>query len=315
MFGHRRVRSAWLSLFIVPGLLVATSAPATASAARQAAAPAAPATATPPATDCSPVSLHRSHFPASPKIDNRFLPLTPGMQFFLDGSVIADDGTAHPHRIATTVTDLTKVVDGVRTLVLFDVDIQDGQIVESELFFVAQRDDGSVWTLGEYPELYVNGRLTGAPSTWIAGIATARAGTAMLAHPAVGTPTYLQGLAPKVAFKDCATVFHAGQRTCVTLKCYNDVLVVDEFAPLDVAGGHQRKFYAPGVGNIRVEAAGGVDPEALQLTRAAELCSGAFAKVRNDVLAQDSRGYHVSTDVYAKTPHAKQTLPADTDTC
>jgi hypothetical protein len=313
LFGHRRVRSACLSLFIVPGLLLVTSAPAAATGAQMTA----PATMAaepppPPATDCSTVSLHKSQFPDVPKVDNRFLPYTPGTQIILDGSVIAADGSVHPHRIATTVTDVTKVIDGVPTIVIFDVDIQDGVVQESELFFVAQRNDGSVWTLGEYPELYDNGTLTGAPSTWIAGIAKAKAGQAMLARPAVGTPTYLQGLALKVGFKDCATVFQTGQHVCVTLKCYNDVLVVDEFAPLDVAGGHQRKSYAPGVGNIKVEAAGGVDPEALQATRAGVLCASAVAKVRKAVLAQDNRGYSVSPDVFARTPHAKQTLHAET---
>ena len=90
------------------------------------------------------------------------------------------------------------------------------------------------------------------------------------------------------------------------------MLVVDEFAPNDPEGGHQRKFYAPGVGNIQVAAAGGVDPEALQLTKAAELCPAAFAAVRSAVLAQDARGYTVSPDVYATTPRAQRTLHADT---
>jgi hypothetical protein len=307
MFGRRHLRSAWLSVLVLPGLLLAASTPAAAGGVRQAAPAAAAA-----ATNCSPLPLKPKRFPGTPKIDNRFSPLVPGMQFFLDGVVIADDGTSHPHRIATTVTDLTKVIDGVRTIVMFDVDIQDGQVQESELFFVAQRDDGSIWTLGEYPELYTNGVLTGAPSTWISGIAGARAGTAMLAHPRTGTPTYLQGLSTRVGFQDCATVFQTGQRTCVPLKCYDGVLVVDEFAPNDPLGGHQRKFYAPGVGAVRVAAAGGVDPEALQLTRAAKLCPPDFAKVRAQVLAQDSRGYRVSPDVYAKTPHASRTLRADT---
>src|SRR5205085_8847383 len=144
-----------------------------------------------------------------------------------------------------------------------------GVLQESELFFLAQREDGSVWTLGEYPEEYDNGELTGAPSTWISGTARARAGIAMLAQPKVGAPTYLQGLGPKVGFKDCATVFQTGQRTCVPTGCYDGVLVTDEFAPLEPEGGHQRKFYAPGVGVVRVGAAGGVDPEELKLTKAA----------------------------------------------
>jgi hypothetical protein len=308
VFARIRRRSIWLGVLAVPALLLAASPPAAAAVGAR---PAAPAVAAATST-CSPVPLGRSHFPAVPRIDNRFYPLTPGTQFFLDGFVVADDGTKHPHRIATTVTDLTKVIDGVRTVVVFDVDIQDGRLQESELFFVAQRSDGSVWTLGEYPEEYDNGTLTGAPSTWISGIAGARAGRAMLANPQVGTPTYQQGLAPKVGFDDCATVFQTGQQACVPVGCFNDVLVVDEFAPNDPTGGHQRKLYAPGLGTIRVEPVGGTGQEALKLTKAAPLCPSEFAAVRTQVLAQDRRGYHVSPDVYAKTPHAERTLYATT---
>lgn len=304
MFRHRSFRSALLSLLALPGLLLGTTVPA-------AAAPS-PDTATVGATNCSPLPLQRDEFPASPKVTNRFYPLVPGMQFFLDGNVIDEAGVAHPHRVATTVTDLTKVVNGVHAMVIFDVDLQDGVLQESELFFVAQRDDGSVWTLGEYPEEYENGVLTGAPSTWISGTAGARAGIAMLAHPRVGTPTYLQGQALNVGFKDCATVFKTGEHVCVKTGCYDNVLEIDEFAPLDPQGGHQRKFYAPGVGVIRVAAAGGVDPEALQLTKAEVLCKRAFAKVRNQVLAQDARGYDVAAKVYSKTTPAERTLRAET---
>jgi hypothetical protein len=304
MFGQRSFRSVLLGLLAVPGLLLGTAPPA-------AAAPT-PGTAPVIASNCSPERLIRDHFPASPTITNRFYPLVPGTQFFLDGSVIADDGTAHPHRIATTVTDLTKMVDGVRALVVFDVDIQDGVVIESELFFVSQRDDGSVWTLGEYPEEYEGGVLTGAPSTWIAGTDNARAGIAMLANPTVGTPTYLQGLSRKIQFKDCATVFQTGEHVCVQTGCYDNVLETDEFAPFDPAGGHQRKFNAPGVGVIKVAAAGGVDPEALQLTKAAKLCPGAFARVRQQVLDQDARGYTVAAAIYGATTRAERTLTAQT---
>jgi hypothetical protein len=313
MSSHRSARTVLIGLLALPGLLLGTAVPAAAAAGPTASPTASPSTspAAVGATDCSPLPLQRHDFPASPEIDNRFLPLEPGMQFFLDGSVIAEDGTAHPHRIATTVTDLTKLVDGVRALVVFDVDIQDGQVVESELFFVAQREDGSVWTLGEYPEEFENGKFAGAPSTWISGQAGAHAGIAMLAHPRTGTPTYLQGVAPKIDFKDCATVFRTGQRTCVPVGCFNDVLVIDEFAPLDPEGGHQRKFYAPHVGVVRVAAAGGVDPEALQLTKAAQLCRHDLADIRQQVLAQDARGYRVAKRVYSATSPAKQTLRAD----
>ena len=305
---HRPFRRAWLSLLGLPALLLLTSVPAGAAAGAQP--PPAPTAAA--ATNCSPLPLDRKDFPDRPKIDNKFLPYVPGTQFHLDGSVVLADGKPHPHRIETTVTDLTKVIDGVRTMVIFDVDIQDKKVIESELFFVAQDSDGTAWTFGEYPEEHSPGKPVVAPRTWISGVDGARAGIAMLAQPRVGTPTFLQGLAPKVQFKDCATVFKTGQHTCVPLKCYNDVLVTDEFAPLDPEGGHQRKFFAPGVGTIRVAAAGGVDPEALQLTKAAKLCPAEFAKVRDQALKQDHRGYTVAKDVYGKTPPAKQTLYAQT---
>jgi hypothetical protein len=244
-------------------------------------------------------------------VDNRFYPLVPGTRSVLDGFVIGDDGLHHPHRIETTVTDLTKVIDGVRTLVVYDVDLEDGQLTESELFFEAQDRDGTVWLLGEYPEQYDGGKLSGAPTTWIASVAGASAGIAMPARSRVGDPTYLQGLARAVGFEDCATTHQTGQRTCVPVRCYDRVLVTDEYGPLDPASGHQRKFYAPGVGTVRVTAADGVDPETLALVRSERLCEQAFASLRDQALLQDQRGYGVVPRTYGGTPHAKRSLDAD----
>ena len=125
---------------------------------------------------------------------------------------------------------------------------------------MAQDKDRRVWNVGEYPEEYVDGRLDGAPSTWIAGIAQGprRGGHAPV--PRVGTDAYLQGVAPKVDFRDCAQVVQTGQRVCVPVQCYHHVLVIEEWAPLDPEGGHQLKYYAPGVGNVRVGAMGGQTP-------------------------------------------------------
>jgi hypothetical protein len=302
-----QLTARWLSFLVAPVLLSTACLPAIGNAGDRAAAPAAR-----PADNCSPPALQRKAFPKTPKVDNRFLPLVPGMQFFLDGFVTADDGTRHPHRIDTTVTQLTKVIDGVNTIVIFDRDIEDGQLTESEVFFVAQDDKGTVWTFGEYPEEYENGQLVGAPSAWLSGVAGASAGIAMADRPRVGNATYLQGLAPDVGFKDCATVFETGQRVCVPVRCYQEVLVTDEFAPLKPRDGHQRKYYAPGVGNVKVAAAGGVDPEALELTRAARLCPSEFANVQAQALSQDGRGYQIARELYGETPAAKDTLPAQT---
>jgi hypothetical protein len=285
--------SASLGPLVALPLLLTFAGPATASASAV------------QGVDCRPIASFDSQtFPDIPNIDNKWLPLLPGTNSVLEGTAVGDDGLMHAHRVVTTVTDLVKVIDGVRTVVVFDRDYDDGALAESELAFEAQDVGGTVWNVGEYPEEYDNRKLVGAPSTWIAGIAQAQAGVGMLANPRVGSRSYLQGVAPAVDFKDCAKVARTGQRTCVPVGCFDNVLVVDEWAPLDPEGGHQLKYYAPGVGTIRVDAAGGTTPEVLELVELTKLGSGAMARIRNEALQQDRRGYQVSPDVYGQTPPA-----------
>ncbi|HYT39382.1 MAG TPA: hypothetical protein VEN99_07720, partial [Acidimicrobiia bacterium] len=68
-------------------------------------------------------------------VDNRFLPLVPGRQFTLTGTT-----TGGNHEVVFTVTNVTKWVDHVRTVVLWDRDFQDGVLAEEELAFMAQDD-------------------------------------------------------------------------------------------------------------------------------------------------------------------------------
>ena len=305
MFGHRRISSAALTSTGAACLLLASLAlPAGAAAANTVpvANAAKPSAASP---DCKPATaFHRGDFPDHPKIDNRYLPLTPGMNTVVSGTVVGDDGKLHPHQIIATATNVTKVIYGVRTMVLYERDIQDGKLQEPELAFQAQDEAGTVWNIGEYPEEYVNGKLDGAPSTWIAGIDHAKPGVNVLAHPKVGIPAYLQGLASSVGFHDCAKVVRTGQHLCLKIGCYHGVLVTDEWSPLDPSSGHQRKYYAPGVGSIRVGAVGGANQEVLSLTSVTKLSRAALAKVNAAVLRQDRRGYRVSPDVYGHTPRA-----------
>jgi len=57
----------------------------------------------------------------STDVDNKFLPLVPGQQSTLTGTT-----TAGKHEVVFTVTDVTKWVDHVRTVVIWDRDFQDG---------------------------------------------------------------------------------------------------------------------------------------------------------------------------------------------
>ena len=116
-----------------------------------------------------------NNFDRSTEIDNKWFPLQPGTQLVYKGSAQEDEKRV-PRRVVQTVTDLTKVVNGVRTDVVWDVDYKDGQLQESEIIFFAQDKDGNVWQLGELVELYEDSDLTGAHA-WIGGMDGAAPGS------------------------------------------------------------------------------------------------------------------------------------------
>jgi hypothetical protein len=253
-----------------------------------------------PATDAD---FDARNFTHSTRVDNPWMPLRPGTQYVFEGAANRGRGR-RPHRVITTVTDLTKVIDGVRAVVIWERDINAGRLLEGELAFQAQDDDGNVWNLGEYPEEYAGRRVEGAPDTWIAGVAGARSGIMMRAAPRPGTPSYRQGFAPAIEFADRAKVLRTGLRDCVPVRCFTNVLLTDETNPNEPADGHQRKFYAAGVGPIRAAPVGGREREVLVLTRIVRLDPAALAAVRRRALRVDRRGYSVSRRVYGRTPPA-----------
>ena len=261
----------------------------------------------PAASAVSAEDYDSTRFQRSTEVDNEWFPLKPGAQLSYEGESIEDEesGEHVPHRVVSTVTDLTKVIDGVRTVVIWERDFIQGQLVEAELAFFAQDDDGTVWRLGEYPEEYEDGELDKAP-TWLAGQQGAKAGIAMMATPVVGTPDYAQGLAPKVDWFDRGKVLKVGEQTCVPVDCYDNVLVIDEFT-LAEPGAHQLKYYAPGVGNVRVGWSGD-DPsqETLELVEAANLSAEDLGRVREEALKLEKNAYRISKGVYGRTPPLEQ---------
>jgi hypothetical protein len=249
----------------------------------------------------APPAGQRGQFSAPARVDNRMFPLVPGTQFIYQGTV-SEGGEPKPHSVVFTVTDLSKRIHGVTTVVAWDRDFLEGRLQEQELAFFAQDDAGNVWNFGEYPEEYENGKFTGAPSTWIRGSDHAYGGIHMLARPASGA-RYHEGLVPPIEFNDMSRVAGTGRVTCMRLGCFQHVLVVDEWSPNDPASGHQIKFYSPGVGLVRVGARGGDSQEFLTLSRVRHLSGPAMTAVRSQALAMDRRAFHVSK-VYRNTKPA-----------
>jgi hypothetical protein len=250
-------------------------------------------------------------FTRSIQIDNPWMPLKSGTRLVYEGTTIEDDRTAVPHRVVINVTDLTKLIGGVRTLITWDLDYSDGELVEAELAFFAQDTSGTVWRMGEYPEEYDAGKFVAAPA-WIHGLEDSRAGIMMKAKPEVGTPSYSQGWGPAVNWTDRGQVDQMGQKTCVPVACYDDVLVIAETSAAE-PNAQQLKYYARGVGNVNVGWRGAVEKtkETLELTKVEQLDAKALAEVRAQALEMEKNAYQRSKSVYAHTAPAERALGAD----
>lgn len=250
-------------------------------------------------------NFNPADFDDSTEIDNEWMPLKPGTRFVYEGTTVEDDGTVVPHRVVINVTDLTKEIGGIPTVVSWDLDYSNDNLMEAELAFFAQDKDGNVWRMGEYPEEYDEGKFVAAP-TWIHGLADARAGIMMKAEPQLGTPSYAQGWGPAVDWTDRGQVDQMGQKVCVPVDCYEDVLVIAETSQAE-PDAQQLKYYARGVGNVKVGWRGGGEKtkEVLELVKVEQLSPEALAEVRAEALKLEKHAYEVSKDVYAQTPPAK----------
>jgi hypothetical protein len=255
----------------------------------------------PPAAASVAAAAGKVAFPHPTRVNNRLFPLEPGTQFSYQGRIV-QGGESTPHSVVFTVTGLTKMVGGVRTVVAWDRDFLDGKLEEQEIALFAQDSRGNVWNFGEYPEEYDNGKFTGAPSTWVKGVRGDFGGIHVLARPRVGAQ-YVEGRVPSIGFFDVSRVIGSGQTACVRSGCFRHVVVVDEWSPNDPQGGHQIKYYARHTGLVRVGARGGDQQEFLQLTSVRHLDPRTLARVQAQVLAMDRRAYRIAR-VWRVTGHA-----------
>ena len=228
---------------------------------------------------------------------NRWFPLEPGYQSVREGSV--NRGRRRlTHRRVYTVTDVTKVVNGVRTALVLDQDIDGGEIAEQAVDYLAEDKQGNIWYLGSYTESYEGGQFVNVNDAWLAGVRGGRPGILMLADPEVGTASYSQAYVPGEGTAS-AKVAKAGLSQCVPFKCYQDVLVITE--------GTENVYYAPGVGAIKTEPrnSGGKN-ETEQLLNLSALSAGGLAELSAEALRLDQHASVVAKRVFGGTAPARR---------
>jgi hypothetical protein len=177
------------------------------------------------------------------QVDNPYFPLEPGTTLIYRGET---DGV--PTRNVTYVTNDTKVILGVTTIVVHDQAFEEGVLVEDTFDWFAQDVDGNVWYFGEdTKELDEDGNVISTEGSWEAGVDGAEPGIVMLADPKKGD-RYQQEFLPGVA-EDKAQVIGYEDSFCVPYRCFDNVLVTKEWSPLD-RGVVENKYYAEGIGFI-----------------------------------------------------------------
>jgi hypothetical protein len=179
------------------------------------------------------------------QITNPYFPLKPGTVYVYDG--LRDNV---PRRAEVTVTNETKLIMGVKCIVVRDVVTSKNALVEKTVDWYAQDKDGNVWYFGEDTAEYTNGAVTNTAGTWLAGVDGALPGIVMKAHPKVGD-AYRQEYRPGEA-EDFAKVEKLDATITVPAGNYSNVIVTEDTDLLDTSK-LEHKSYAPGVGFVGTE--------------------------------------------------------------
>ena len=195
-------------------------------------------------------------------IDNAFFPFQPGGMKLFAGS---DHGTK------TAAVDLylteTRVFQWngtpVECRILREMAFEVGELVESSDNYFAQADDGTVYYFGEVVDNYVDGVIDNHGGSWLVGGPTlpsdpAETGAApnpavfMPADPQVGDVFKPEDLFPIV--DETAEVVAADVDVLVPAGKYDGAITIQESSRLDA--GTELKWYAPGVGVVKVRTRG-----------------------------------------------------------
>jgi hypothetical protein len=227
---------------------------------------------------------------------NSWLPLVPGNQSLRDGSLFRGSRKLR-HQRRLTVTDVMKTVNGVRTVIVLDQDIDAGQIGETALDYLAQDKHGNIWYLGSYTEIYEGGQFVNAVDAWLAGTNEATPGVLMMANPKEGL-RYVEARTGRETIR--AEVAKVGSRKCVPFRCFPKTLAVLE-------DGSEFKYYAPGVGHIATEPNySGGEQEKEAVVNVIRLSPKGLAEASAEALRIDRHARTAAKSVFGDSAPAKR---------
>lgn len=310
------VRNRGKALAVAGALLVASATAACSAGASQETAPTPSPTPTPTQVAASTPSPTPSPRPSSPAVQrvnanykkfdpknfgeptgdlNKWYPLVPGTQTLRDGSITRGSRKL-THQLRVTVTDVTKEVNGVRTVLVLDQDIDAGQVGEASLDYLAQDKFGNIWYLGSYTELYEGGEFVNAVDAWLAGENDAKPGVWMLTDPKEGMK-FVQAQTSEETIR--AEVAKVDERKCVPFDCFKSLAILED--------GSEFKYYGPGVGHIATEPNySGGEQEIEELVNVVKLKPQGLAEMSAEALKLDKRASKEAKSVFGGSEPAQR---------
>ena len=241
-------------------------------------------------------TLDPAKFVASAVARNKYFPIVPGNQSIQQGALNRGHRRL-PHRRVLTVTDVTKEIAGVTTVLILDQDFDGGEIAEQAIDYVAEDRTGNIWYLGSYTEAYEGGQFVNANDAWLAGVRGGQAGILMPANPTAGTPNFVEAVVPG---EGAATgrVLKTGRKECVPFRCYDNVLILGE--------GSERRYFAPEVGIIKTKPGSSNEQETEELVNFVRLSAAGLAEISAEANRLDDHARTTSERVFGKSAKAKR---------
>jgi hypothetical protein len=176
----------------------------------------------------------------STKIDNPYFPLPVGRTLVYRG---VKDGKSQ--RDTVTVTNRTRVLEGIRARVVSDVARHRGHLLEKTSDYYAQDKQGNVWYLGEDTAAYLPNGHVDRSGSWHSGVQDAEPGLIMEAHPRI-PDAYRQEYSVGQA-EDTAWIVDRGRTVKVPYGTLHNTLTSLEATRIE-PGAYDKKIYAPGIG-------------------------------------------------------------------
>ncbi|MFN0156326.1 MAG: hypothetical protein ACKVUT_18275 [Gaiella sp.] len=249
----------------------------------------------------TPVPFDAADFVDPTRDTNPFHPLEPGIQWVRGGTTLVGQRQV-PHQIITTMTDVIRVIDGVKTVAMLDESTDSGEVSQVGMDYLALDKNGNVWILGGYTEEYEAGAYTNTESAWLGSAEGQLAGILAPGEVTVETPRWCIGAAPEEAASIGEPV-RVGVRVCVAFGCYDNVRIVQEGQV--GAPDNEHKYYAPGVGVIKnVPLDASLHKDRFELQNLVRLSPAGLAEASKTVLDLEAHARTTSPDVYGSAPES-----------